>query len=241
MLDIPSSKTIFAVSDTHFRTGSESSSLDDFVLFLEYVRKNGDVLFLLGDILDFYLEYPSLLQKSYFPIFHELKKTEESNIEIHYWTGNHDFWLGKFVREIGIKIHNAPEIISTGKGRLLVLHGDETESSFSMKHFMGGEIQRKLFSLLHPEIGISIASKISSVSRNFSGDKVPDANRITAFAEDFFKEGIKEILMGHFHRPYFYSSGKNSLYILGDWETYRSFGIISDGTISMNRFIHSPR
>ena len=105
---------IFVVADTHFHHKSRIKDLKDFFLFLEKVRQKANKLFLLGDIFDFYFEYKTVIPKTLFDIFYELKRTSSVGVEIHYWAVNHDFHLGEFIRELNIIPHFTPEIISAG-------------------------------------------------------------------------------------------------------------------------------
>lgn len=241
MLDIPEKNSLFAITDTHFCDNSSNQEIKDFFSFLELVREKGDKLFLLGDIFDFYFEYKSLLPKSFFEIFCELKKTSKEGLEIHYWPGNHDFWVGDFVRNLGIIIHSGPEIINIGNRKILVQHGDEMDSKFMLKVLLKNRALRTIFSWIHPEAGFALAKRISRFSRTNSKRNNLNSGQLKNYAEKKFREGIDAILMGHLHLPYFYEKDDKILAILGDWLHYRSFGIISNGKISLRRFNQSPR
>jgi UDP-2,3-diacylglucosamine hydrolase len=205
------------------------------------VRKKGNVLFLLGDIFDFYFEYKSFLPKSFFNIFFELKKTVEKGIEIHYWMGNHDFWVGKFFGEIGIIKHFHPEIVKIGRKKVLVQHGDEMDMNFMIKTCLTNGVSRALFSLLHPELGLKIAKIVSKRSSTKSKGMKLNREHFTVFAENKFAEGIDDIVMGHFHQLIFYKKGKQTLSVIGDWKNNQSYGLIANGKISVMRFTQSPR
>ncbi len=233
---------IFVIADTHFNHKSKNKDLTDFFLFLELVREEAYKLFLLGDIFDFYFEYKTVIPKTLFRVFCELQRTSSVGVEIHYWAGNHDFWLGNFVKDIGIIPHFNPEIISTGETKILVEHGNELYSPDLMKIILKNKLSRALFSYIHPDLGINLARKISKLSRQRSEKSTLNIDRVIKYAQrKFSRDNIDAILMGHFHRPYLYKEGGKYLTILGDWSNYRSFGIIKGGKISLKRFNHSPR
>ena len=241
MFTVPKSSKIFILADTHFQDWSTRDEIESFLLFLGMARKNGNVLFLLGDIFDFYFEYKSFLPKSFFNIFCELKKTAEKGIDIHYWMGNHDFWAGKFFEEIGIAKHFRPETIKMGTRKILVQHGDEMDMNFMIKTCLSNGVSRALFSLLHPELGLKIAKIVSKRSDAKAKGMKFNQEDFKVFAENKFAEGIDDIVMGHFHQPFCYKKGNKTLSVIGEWKNNRSYGLIENGKISVMRFTQSPR
>jgi UDP-2,3-diacylglucosamine hydrolase len=241
MLEIPEDKKIFIVSDTHFQDWSDKKEIESFLSFLKEVIREGNELFLLGDIFDFYFEYKSFIPKSFFDIFFALKTTAEEGINIHYWIGNHDFWLGSFIEELGIIKHYGAEIVRIGEKRILMQHGDEMDGNFMAKKLLANNFSRKLFSLIHPELGLQMAKALSKFSQSNSRDLELSEDSFVKFATEKFSEGIDAVMMGHFHKPYSYRKGKNTLTILGDWKHCRSYGVISKGNISLKRFNQSPK
>jgi UDP-2,3-diacylglucosamine hydrolase len=241
MLEISSDKTVFIISDTHFQGWSEKEEFESFFSFLHKVRKEGDELFLLGDIFDFYFEYRSFIPKKFFDIFFELKKTIKEGINIHYWIGNHDFWIGRFFDDLGIVKHPGPEVVKIGEKRILVQHGDEMDTNFMIKTLLTNKFSRILFSLIHPELGVQIAKAVSMFSRINSRDVKLIESNFVKFAANEFSGEIDAVIMGHFHEPYSYREGNKTLTIFGDWKNWRSYGLISNGKISIVRFNQSPK
>jgi UDP-2,3-diacylglucosamine hydrolase len=238
---ISKSDIVFVVADTHFNNKSKTKDIKDFFFFLKKVRKEGSKLFLLGDIFDFYFEYKTVIPKVYFKVFCEFQKTIDRGIEIHYWAGNHDFWLGEFIHNLNIITHFNPEIFSMDEYRILVEHGNELHSSELLDMILRNRLSKFLFSCIHPDLGINIAGKISKLSRMRSEKISFNYNSLFKYAEKKFKSDVDAIIMGHFHRPYVYKKSGKTLIVLGDWSNYRSFGIVSRGKISIKRFNHSPR
>jgi UDP-2,3-diacylglucosamine hydrolase len=241
MLEISEDKTIFIVSDTHFQDWSDKEEIESFLSFLEKVMKEGDELFLLGDIFDFYFEYKSFIPKSFFKIFFELRRTAEEGVNVHYWTGNHDFWIGDFIETLGIVKHHGAEEVKIGGKRMLVQHGDEMDGNFMAKKFLANKFSKVLFSLIHPEVGLQMAKALSKFSKaNSRGLQLKDRDFIK-FAAEKFSEGFDAVIMGHFHKPYLYREEEKTLAIFGDWQHSRSYGVILNGNISLRRFIQSPK
>ncbi|MEJ2568878.1 MAG: UDP-2,3-diacylglucosamine diphosphatase, partial [candidate division WOR-3 bacterium] len=197
--------------------------------------------FLLGDIFDFYFEYKSFIPKAFFNIFLELKNTVEKGINIHYWVGNHDFWIGDFIEKLGIVKHKGAEIVKIGKKKFLVQHGDEMDGIFIAKRFLARRFSRILYSLIHPELGLQMAKSLSRFSQSRSGTFNIKEEYLVKLAVSRFSEGIDGVIMGHFHKPYFYREKRGTLALIGDWKHDRSYGSIVNGNISVMRFNQSPR
>ena len=241
MVKISEDKTIFIISDTHFQDWSDKEEIESFLSFLKKVIREADELFLLGDIFDFYFEYKSFIPKSFFKILFELKKAAEEGVNIHYWIGNHDFWIGDFIEEIGIVKHLGDEIIKIGGKRMLVQHGDEMDGNFMVKKVLANRFAQMLFSLIHPEVGLQMAKAVSKFSKvNSRGLKLSNEN-FEKFAAERFPEGIDTVIMGHFHKPYLYKKKEKTLAVFGDWKKYKSYGVILNGNISFKRFNQSPK
>lgn len=233
--------TIYIISDTHFNDETNNSQLEDFFLFLKTVRKKADKLFLLGDIFDFYFEYNSVIPRYFFDILCELKRTSKAGVDIHYWTGNHDVWLGDFIYEIGIIPHYQEVIMNINGKKYRVEHGNEFISTDFLKLIFTNKLCIKLFSLIPPDIGISVAKFVSKMSRRYSEEGQLDKKRLVDRFKKFLESDIDTVLLGHFHHPFIHRENNKSLVLLGDWKKFRSYGIISKGNIELRRFSQSPR
>jgi UDP-2,3-diacylglucosamine hydrolase len=241
MLEISAEKKIFVISDTHFQDWSDKGEIDSFISFLEKVVKEGNELFLLGDIFDFYFEYKSFIPKTFFKIFLEMKKTVDEGINIHYWVGNHDFWIGDFIESLGIVKHSGAEVVKIGEKRILVQHGDEMDGNFMAKKMLANKFSRCVFSFVHPEVGLQMAKALSRFSKANSKGMELSNSVFEEFATEKFTEGLDAVIMGHFHKIYLYRQGEKTLAVLGNWAHSRCYGLISKGSISVNRFSQSPK
>lgn len=70
------SKTYFFVSDLHFGLLSkekENRREELFIEFLKYVKENGNELFILGDLFDYWFEYRRVIQKGFSELLQRLK------------------------------------------------------------------------------------------------------------------------------------------------------------------------
>jgi len=101
----------YFISDIHLGAKSEDEEkerVNKFLNFLKEIEANAQKLFIVGDLFDFWFEYKYVIPKRFFSVLHQLQKIRDKNIEVHYLTGNHDFWLGEFFsKELGIITHES--------------------------------------------------------------------------------------------------------------------------------------
>ena len=96
--------------------------------FLRSIEGRAKNLFLLGDILDYWFEYRTVVPRGYVRFFGQLARMADAGVRIVWFIGNHDIWLFDYLRdEIGI------EIVDTARGgipqdidgvRFFLGHGD---------------------------------------------------------------------------------------------------------------------
>ena len=81
----------YFVSDTHFGAPPDSRGREaDFVRWLDKVKADGNKLFLLGDIFDFWFSYKHVVPRGFVRVLGKLAELADSGVEICFFTGNHD-------------------------------------------------------------------------------------------------------------------------------------------------------
>jgi len=216
----------YFVSDLHFGLldkDKEKSREREFVKFLEFINKDADKLFILGDLFDYWFEYKRVIQKGYFRTFTALQNLVEKNIEVHYFIGNHDFMhRDYFEKEIGTHVYeDAKEFEIDGK-KFFLGHGDgliKNDIGYNiLKKVLRNKSIQKLYSLFHPDFGIWLASSSSRTSRGYTSKKsYGEVDGLFEAAKLKIDEGFDFVLFGHSHirKTEEYSRGK---YInLGTW------------------------
>ena len=121
-----------------------------FVELLQSLAKDATVIYLLGDIFDFWSEYvwrdPS--KAEYEPILACLRSLTDRGIPVHYFIGNHDIWTyGQLAERTGIIVHRKPEVMTIAGKRCLLAHGDGLVPSDYLRHFPK-DIQKKIRSFM---------------------------------------------------------------------------------------------
>jgi len=142
--------------------------------------------------------------------------------------------FGYLEEELGITLHKSEIIKEWGGKKFLLGHGDGLGPGDygykRMKKVFTHPLAQWAYSRLHPNLGLSLAQYLSSLSRkhntepqHFMGTK---KEWLVQFCEEKIKEeNIDYFIFGHRHLPInFTLSNKKSRYInLGDWITYFSY------------------
>lgn len=202
---------VYFMSDAHLgaeEDADERIKLKKLFAFFDLVRTTGEKLYILGDLFDFWFEYKHAIPKQHLKAIFKLAALAESGVEIHYITGNHDFWLGNFLeREVGITIHrDKMETVENGM-KLFLIHGDGlAPSDWKYRAFVRTTLRNRLaialYRLLPPDWAIPFAKKLSSSSRlHTAGRDLGFIKDYEDYAEAKLREGYDAVLIGHIHEP----------------------------------------
>jgi UDP-2,3-diacylglucosamine hydrolase len=115
-IQLQTNKKIYFASDFHLGYPDFETSLireRKIVAWLESIKTDAQVIFLVGDIFDFWFEYKNVVPKGYVRLLGKLAELTDSGIEIIIFPGNHDIWMfDYFTKELGIKVYrNAQEYV----------------------------------------------------------------------------------------------------------------------------------
>ena len=86
--------------------------------------------------------------------------------------GNHDYWLGDFLRdEAGLRISRHPLEVELAGRRLFLIHGDglagRRDRGYRMlRRVIRHPVSETLYRLLHPDLGFALARRFSQLSRS---------------------------------------------------------------------------
>lgn len=224
-------KSYFA-SDFHLGAPDEQTSLareKKIVRWLDYVSKDADAIYLVGDIFDFWFEYKHAIPKGFVRLQGKLAELSDKGIEIHFFTGNHDMWMfDYFPKEIGVVMHREPIRFERNGIKFFVGHGDglgpgDYGYKFIKKVF-ASRLCQWLFARLHPNFGIALANFWSRRSRKVNGnsDEIflgDDHEWLAIFSKEILeKEHFDFFIFGHRHLPLDIKLNEKSRYInLGAW------------------------
>jgi len=229
-------KTYLFISDIHL--GLQDKETEEkkeklLVKFLRFAESNCDELFIVGDLFDYWFEYRRVYQKGYYRTLAALKDITERGIKLHYFIGNHDFLHRDFFsKEIGALMYHDPIEVTLNNKNFYIGHGDgmvENDNGYRLlKMILRNKFTQWLYSLIHPDLGIALASGTSKTSRGYTAKKdYGEVDGLYEAARIKIDDGFDFVLFGHLHKRVF-QEYKNGKYInLGSWLDEPCYGIFS--------------
>jgi UDP-2,3-diacylglucosamine hydrolase len=237
---------IYFISDIHLglQDGqSERRKLDKLEQLFSLIKSEGGSLYMLGDILDYWLEFRHLIPKGFSRFFCLLSDLVRHNIEVVYVAGNHDFYLGRyFDDELGIKTMYGMNEFHLDGMRFIVAHGDGLgDGDIGYKIF--SRVIRNRFNLallrgLHPDLAIGLMKGLSQLSRTHKPVNIVfETDRLLNFAELLaIERDFDYFICGHNHvKGIVELSDGSSRYVnLGTWIDGSSpYGVFNDGVVQL--------
>lgn len=235
-----SNKKIFFLSDFHLGAPDAASSRvreKKIIQFLDSIKTEASVLFILGDLFDFWYEYKKVVPKGFVRILGKLAELSDSGMTIHFFVGNHDMWMKNyFQKELNIPVYFEPTPFEFNGKKFLIGHGDglgpgDHGYKFIKKIFRN-KICQWLFGIFPPVIGMGIANYFSSKSRAQTGQNEEvflgeEKEWLIIYCKEVLqKEHYDYFVFGHRHLPIHFNLPDNSLYVnLGDWIRYNSYAV----------------
>lgn len=229
---------IFFISDAHFgaqSTEKEQEKAYQFYSFLEYFASQDAKLIIVGDLFDFWFEYKYAVPQRHFRIISMLTQLCSHGKEIHYMAGNHDFWLGSFMKkEVGLILHPDDLLINHNNKKIYIKHGDgllKKDYGYRfLKRVLRNPVNIFLYRLLHPDFGIPLALFFSHWSREASKDRSNYSDSdYRDFAFDKIAAGNDYVVLGHTHWPGL-EKYQNGWYINpGNWMEDFTYAVIDNG------------
>ncbi len=241
--------TAIFVADSHFHLfpdAAEQQRIRRFCELLELSQK-ADHLFLLGDIFDFWFDYPHFRLRGYDEILQAIDQVRDAGTRIHFVGGNHDIWAAQFLNlRYGTSPNGEPFVISLGSRQIKVCHGDGLLGFDWAYNTFRAMVRTRLGIVLakslHPEILYTLSHWLSGQSREASRD---EASRIEEKAQvwiDRCRETDWELMiMGHVHHPFQAVSGGQTLTALAGWFDILGYGVLQEGVFSLLDFEKDPR
>lgn len=234
-------KSVYFISDLHLGLESkekEKLKEEKLIRFLNFIKEDAEELFILGDLFDYWFEYRRVIQKGYFKTFTALKNLTDAGIKVHYLIGNHDFMHRNFFNdELNVAVYEDPIEIEL-KGKIFFLgHGDglvKNDLGYKiLKKILRNKFLQKVFSLIHPDLGIAIASSSSKKSRDYTAEKnYGEIDGLFETAQNKIDEGFDFVIFGHSHNRAD-KSYKNGRYVnLGTWLSKPCYLKYKDGQLN---------
>lgn len=229
----------YFLSDLHLGAPYFSDSREAerrVVTFLDTIKDDTEVIYLLGDILDYWYEYRYVVPRGFVRFFGKLAELSDRGIKIVWFIGNHDIWIYDYLpTELGITVVDGALVESIDNHKFFMTHGDgigKLPPAFRMlRSLFRNRACQKAFSAIHPRWTVPFAYNWSRHSRKIEGPSKEDAermmNNITEFSKDYLKThpDVNYFIYGHLHLLERFRIGERAeVVVLGEWISRFSYG-----------------
>lgn len=246
----------YFLSDLHLgarHAGDDIARQRRVMAFLREVAPTAKTIYLVGDVLDYWFEYRTVVPRGFVRFFGTLAELSDSGVHIVWLTGNHDIWLFDYLRnELGIEVADpaAGGIFRTIDGaRFFIAHGDgvgrQPRGFRALRAIFRNKLCQKLYSAIHPRWTVALAHAWSSHSGKLT--RVPEAlapearASVEVFARKLSADNpdLRYIVLGHHHvalaEPV---NSRCRLIILGEWISRCTYAVFDGEKLELRA--HRP-
>ena len=251
VLDHP--KKIYFASDVHLGAAALKHSREREMLFVSWlhrIKKDAAIIFLLGDIFDFWFEYRKVAPQGFVRVLGAIAEICDSGIPVHFFTGNHDVWVFDYLpRETGMIVHHEPFETELFGKRFFLAHGDDlgkTDFKYQiLTRFFHNKLAQWAFAKIHPDLSFRLAfywSKNSRLAKGVQGPGFLGEHREHQII--FARKKLKEkhfdyFVVGHRHIALDFQLAEQSrIIILGDWFKICTYGVYDGHTFKLENIVN---
>lgn len=234
-------RTIF-IADAHL-VSPDDHNYRRLLRFLRDLEGNLDTLYVMGDLFDFWLGFPSHHYPQYDAVLDALERLVVRGCRLVYFEGNHDFHLGTiFSQRLKAEIHTGPAVEYVQGKRLYICHGDQINKEDRLYRLLRSLLRSRLVAASIRFFPPVWAQKIKSrlQKRSQAGYAVKTARWdyrkiLLDFATDLQKQGCDGLVTGHFHLAIREDLPglAFSILSLGDWMEKFTYGEMLDGNLRL--------
>mgnify|MGYP003599734968 CR=1 FL=1 len=252
-IELQADKKIYFASDQHLGLPDYAPSRKReklFIQWLDTIKADAQVIFLLGDLFDFWFEYEKVVPKYFVRTLGKLAELADSGIRIVFFTGNHDMWMGNYLEEeIGMEVYFERQEFMINDKLFFIAHGDglgpDDHNYKRLKRVFKNPFFNFCYRWLHPDIGVRIGEYLSRKNKMISGDEDvkfegEDKEWLILYAKRKLQEKHYDyFIFGHRHLPLIIDLGNSSKYYnTGDWIDYYSYLEMGVDYIDLKYFKH---
>ena len=209
--------------------------------WLDSIKEDAEVIFLMGDLFDFWFEYKHVVPKGFTRFLGKLAELSDNGIRLIIFTGNHDMWMyDYFCQELGAELYNGPKDYQINERKLHIGHGDGLGPGDHGYKFLKKIFQNKfcrfLFGrVMHANLGMFLGNKWAGHSwqkHDKTGDNYtyqgPEHELLFKYCEEIeTKRHYDYYVFGHRHYKLQLNVGAaGAQYLnLGDWIVFDSYAV----------------
>jgi UDP-2,3-diacylglucosamine hydrolase len=232
-------------SDTHLF--KESADRTDIVeAFLKDECTKADMVFLVGDLFEFYHGYKGYIYPWFRGVAEAVKAIAKRGKTVYFVEGNHEFGLGRYFQAYTGAVCVSEVAIDIDGKRTFVAHGDGFEGGI-LRTILKSHVISTVMDLFGPRLTWVIAMKARTfLSKREKPFNPKVAERFRGYARRKFNEGYDAVVLAHSHMPDKMeedSKGRGKVYLnTGDFfanGTYATYETGKGFEVKKHRFITS--
>ena len=114
------------MADAHLgMPGDDPSRIEKVSSFIRWLRGKVSHLYIVGDLFDFWFEYTSVVPNIAPHVVFELYNLVRSGTVVTLFGGNHDYWIGPYLRDsVGLNIVPDELVVEHQGQKIYMHHGD---------------------------------------------------------------------------------------------------------------------
>ena len=243
---------VYFASDVHLGSGDAATACAverRFIAWLDFAAQDAEAVFLLGDIFDFWFEYPHKAPAGFEPTLNKLAELSGRGIRVVFFTGNHDMWIGDYLpHQCGVEIHTEPQTMTLAGQQIFVAHGDNMQIDdlpglkFLNRLFRSRTLRWLVSQLVPYNRLLRFGHWWSSHSRKAHGAAetldVSTTGRLIDYARSYAAtHRVDHFVFGHMHIARDYREAGLHTVHLGAWKTTPTYAVLDDaGNLTLERF-----
>ena len=247
-------KNVYFISDAHLGSLAIQHRRQQerrLVRFLDEIKEKAGIIYMLGDMFDFWFEYRNVVPKGYTRFLGKISELTDMGVEVHYFTGNHDIWcLDYLEKECGVILHHGAITVEIGDQTFYLAHGDglgdrDWKFRFIRGIFHDGFCQWA-FRWLHPDFGVRFGlnwAKHSRLKRTNNEEPAymgENREHLVLYTKKYiqYHSNVDYFIYGHRHIEVDLQLTKKArMLILGDWISQFSYIVWDGDHLLMSQYI----
>jgi UDP-2,3-diacylglucosamine hydrolase len=237
-------RTIF-LADAHLVAPTDPN----YRLLLQFLRElegTTETLFVMGDLFDFWLGFPSNPFTQFDEVITALERLVQNGCRLVYFEGNHDFHLGTVFRQrLGSEVYTGPTVMNVQGRQLYLCHGDQINRSDHgyrlLRQLLHSRLVAAAVTLVPPSLALWCKGRLQRASRAgylHRSQHWDCRGIIRSFARSLQLQGCDGLVTGHFHLAFREELDNPPFTILslGDWMGQFTYGEMNAGTLSLRTY-----
>ena len=230
------------IADAHL-VSPDDTNYRQLLSFLRTLEGELDTLYIVGDLFDFWLGFPSHPFIQYNSLLDALEQLVVRGCRLVYFEGNHDFHLGPiFSQRLQAEIHTGPAIECVQGKQLYICHGDQINKDDHLYLLLRFLLRTGIVAASIRHFPPSWAEKIREhlQRRSQAGYHAKTARWdyrqiLLDFGRQLQHQGCDGLVAGHFHLALCENVSETSFTVLslGDWMEQLTYGEMLDGELRL--------